>query len=61
MDTAPDRNLFREVHRKVQDLRDKARKDRDEAALSSHNVADNEPQKEDVDRSASVPPSDESQ
>ena len=34
MENKPDQNLFREVHRKVQDIREKARKNRADAERS---------------------------
>ena len=56
MENTPDKNLFREVHRRVQDVRDKVRKDRDEAARRSQNIAKDEAQKEGFDRPATAPP-----
>ena len=58
MESRPDQNLFREVHRKVQDLRDKARKNRDDAVQRSQQVAQDEAQKEGFDRPASAPSED---
>jgi len=55
MENTTDQNLFREVHRKVQDLRDKARRNRDDAVQRSHKVAEDEAQKEGFDRPATVP------
>jgi len=57
MESTPDKNLFREVHRRVQDLRDKARKGRDEAARHSQKIAEDEAQKEGFDRPTTLPPS----
>ncbi|HUI83860.1 MAG TPA: hypothetical protein VL240_06530 [Candidatus Binatia bacterium] len=59
MENKPDQNLFREVHRKVQDLRDKARKNRDDAAQRSQKVAEDEANKEGFDRPAAVPQSED--
>ena len=50
MESQPDKNLFREVHRRVQEVRNKARKDRDEAAQRSQRMADDEAQREGFDR-----------
>jgi len=58
MENKSDQNLFREVHRKVQDAREKARKVRDEAARRSQRIAEDEAKKESFDRS-SVPPSED--
>jgi hypothetical protein len=55
----PDKNLFREVHRKVQDVRDKARKVRDDAARRNQRVAEDEAKKESFDRPAALPPSED--
>ena len=55
MDNKPDQNLFREVHRRVRDLRDQARKNRDDALQRSHKVAEDEARKEGFDRPAAVP------
>ena len=57
MESTPDKNLFREVHRRVQNVRDKARKDRDEAARHSQKIAEDEAQKEGFDRPTTLPPS----
>ena len=57
MESTPDKNLFREVHRRVQDVRDKARRDRDQAAQHSHRIAEDEAQKEGFDRPTTLPPS----
>jgi len=59
MENKPDQNLFRQVHRKVQDLRDKARKNRDDAVQRSHKVAEDEAKKEGFDRPAAIPPSED--
>lgn len=59
MENTPDQNLFREVHRKVQHLRDKARKDRDDAAQRSQKVAEDEAKKESFDRPAALPQSED--
>ena len=59
MDNKPDQNLFREVHRKVQDLRDKARKNRDDAVQRSQKVAEDEARKEGFDRPSVAPPPEE--
>ncbi len=62
METKPDENLFREVHRKVQDLRDKARKNRDDAVQRSEKIAADEARKEGFDRpSVPSPPEEEPQ
>ena len=60
MDNSPDQNLFREVHRKVQDIRDKAQKKRADAVERSHEVAEEEAQVT-PGRPASTPPENESQ
>jgi hypothetical protein len=52
MENTPDKNLFREVHRRVQNARDKAHKDRDAAAQRSQKIAEDEAQKESFDRPA---------
>ena len=57
MENEPDKNLFREVHRKVQDVRDKARKVREEAARRSQRIAEDEAKKESFDRPGALPPS----
>jgi hypothetical protein len=57
MENKPDNNLFREVHRQVRDLRDKARKGRDDAARRSQRIAEEEAQKEGFDRPTILPPS----
>ncbi len=54
MESQPDKNLFREVHRRVQEVRNKARKDRDEAAQRSQRMADAEAQREGFDRPATA-------
>jgi hypothetical protein len=54
MESQPDKNLFREVHRRVQDVRDKARRARDEAAQRSQRMADDEAQREGFDRPATA-------
>jgi len=59
MENKSDQNLFREVHRKVQDLRDKARKHRDDAAQVSRKVAEDEAKKEGFDRPAAIPQSED--
>jgi hypothetical protein len=59
MENKPDKNLFREVHRRVQEVRDKARKTRDDAARSSYRIADDEAKKEGFDRPAALPPSED--
>ena len=59
MEGTPDKNLFREVHRRVQNVRDKARKDRDEAARDSHKIAEDEAQREGFDRPTTLPPSED--
>jgi hypothetical protein len=59
MENKSDENLFREVHRKVQDLRDKARKDRDEAERRSQRTAEDEAKKESFDRPAAIPQSED--
>ena len=61
MENKLDPNLFREVHRKVRDIRDKASKNRDDAVQRSQKVAEDEAQKEGFDRPASVPSEDGSQ
>ena len=57
MENQPDRNLFREVHRKVQEVKDRARKIHDEVAQRHERIAEVEAQKEHFDRPASIPPS----
>lgn len=57
MDNKPDSNLFREVHRKVREIRDKVRKDQNEAAGRSQKFAEEEAQREGFDRPTSLPPS----
>lgn len=57
MESQPDKNLFREVHRRVRDVRDKARKDRDEAAQRSQKVAEDEERKQGFERPATTFPS----
>jgi len=56
MESNPDKNLFREVHRRVQQVRDKAREVRDNAAQRSQRIAEDEAQKEGFDRPAALPP-----
>jgi hypothetical protein len=56
MENKPDQNLFREVHRKVQDLRDKAREERNDAVHRSQKLAEDEAKKEGFDRPAAIPP-----
>ncbi len=56
METNTDKNLFREVHRKVREVRDKAREVRDDAARHSQRIAEDEAQKEGFDRPAALPP-----
>ena len=55
MENKADQNLFREVHRQVQDLRDKARKNRNDAMERSRKVAEDEAKAEAFDRPATVP------
>jgi hypothetical protein len=57
MENKPDQNLFREVHRKVQDLRDKARTNRDSDIQRSLKVAEDEARQEGFDRPAAIPQS----
>ena len=57
MEDKPDQNLFREVHRKVQSLRDKARKNRNDAVQRSQKIAEDEAKKEGFDRPATIPQS----
>lgn len=57
MENQPDKNLFREVHRKVREVRDRARKAQDEAARRNQRIAEDEAKKESLDRPATVPPS----
>ena len=59
MENKPDQNLFREVHRKVQDVREKARKQRDETARRSQRIAEDEAKKESFDRPAAIPQSED--
>jgi hypothetical protein len=59
MDNKPYENPFREVHRKVQDVRDKARTTRDEAARRSHKAAEEEARKDGFDRPAAIPQSED--
>ena len=59
MENKPDQNLFREVHRKVQDLRDKARKNRDDAVERNQKAAEDEAKKEGFDRPAAIPQSED--
>ena len=59
MENKSDQNLFREVHRKVQDAREKARKVRDEAAQRSQRIAEDEAKKESFDRPSVPPPSED--
>jgi len=59
MENKPDQNPFREVHRKVQDVREKARKVRDEAARRSQTRAEDEAKKERFDRPAVIPQSED--
>jgi hypothetical protein len=54
MESQPDKNLFREVHRRVQEVRNKARRDRDEAAQRSQRMADDEARREGFDRPATA-------
>jgi hypothetical protein len=61
MENKPDPNLFREVHRKVRDIRNKASKNRDDAIQRSQKVAEDEAQNERFDRPASIPSEDGSQ
>ena len=42
MDNKPDKNLFREVHRKVREIREKARADQDDVADRNQKVAKEE-------------------
>ena len=58
MENQADKNLFREVHRKVREVRDRARKVQDEAARRNQRIAEDEAKKESFDRS-SVPPSED--
>jgi len=60
MENNPDKNLFREVHRKVRDIRDKAQKNRADVVQRSQKAAKDEAQKEGFDR-PSLLPEDESQ
>jgi hypothetical protein len=60
MENKPDQNLLREVHRQVQDLRDKARRNRD-AAMQGLKASEDEARREILDRPASVPSEDGSQ
>jgi hypothetical protein len=59
MENKPDQNLFREVHRQVQDLRDKARRNR-EVPVQALKAAADEAQKENIDP-VSIPAEDGSQ
>ena len=59
MESTPDKNLFREVHRRVRNVRDKARKDRDEAARRSEKIAEGEAKKEGFDRPTTPSPSED--
>jgi hypothetical protein len=59
MENKPDQNLFREVHRQVQDLRDKARRNR-EVPVQALKAAADEAQKENIDP-VSIPSEDGSQ
>ena len=61
MGNSSDQNLFRQVHRQVQDLKDKARKEHAEAVQRSHKAAEHEAHKEGFDRPASVLPEGEPQ
>ncbi len=54
MDNEPDQNVFREVHRKVQDLKDKARKNREDAVQRNQKVTEDEAKKEGFDRPAAI-------
>jgi hypothetical protein len=63
MPNKPDENLFREVHRRVQDVRNKARKDRDDAVRQNERTAEDEGKEKGIagpDISV-VPPEDNSQ
>ena len=60
MENKPDQNLFREVHRQVQDLRDKARRNR-EVAVEGLKAAADEAQRENIDPPVSIPSEDGSQ
>jgi hypothetical protein len=55
MENKPDQNLFREVHRQVQDLRDKARRNRADAVQDLKAAEDEAQKKEILDRPASTP------
>ena len=55
MENKPDQNLFRQVHRKVQDLRESARKNRDEAERRSQRTAEDDTVKESFDPPAGIP------
>jgi hypothetical protein len=59
MENKPDQNLFREVHRQVQDRRDKARTHRDDAMQRSQKVAEDEAKREGFDRPAAIPQSED--
>jgi len=59
MQNKPDENLFREVHRRVQDVRNKARQDRDDAARRNARTAEDEAKKEGFARPDVSPPSED--
>ena len=59
MENQPDNNLFREVHRRVREVRDSARKLQDETAQRNQRIAEVEAKKESFDRPATLPPSDD--
>ena len=50
MQSKPDENLFREVHRKVREVRDKAREAQGERARLGERPADDEAKKQGLDR-----------
>ena len=57
MQNKPDENLFREVHRRVQDLRNRAHKDRNEAARETERTDEDEVKNEGFDGPGASPPS----
>jgi hypothetical protein len=62
MDNNSDQNVFREVHRKVKDVKDKASRARHEAARHSQRTAEDRAEKKGLERLAVIPqPEDESE
>ena len=59
MESKPDQNLFREVHRKVREVRGTARGTRDEASRRDQRIANDEATKEGFDRPAVIPQSED--